>query len=164
VKVLQGVKWVVEGMALVVLISTSSTASEKTRFYVECYTSGSAAGDTSKEYAYRLRSQGFPEPVDNGININLDEKKILLSVESKRSGQEEYSKLYTDMPLVKRNEQPCENGKCQKVDYEPKDFKETLVVTYDKDNGGMSIKHAIAPGNLVEARGGCLFVALPTKD
>ncbi|MBD0346742.1 MAG: hypothetical protein ICV63_18335, partial [Coleofasciculus sp. Co-bin14] len=115
-------------------------------------------------YAYRLRAQGFPEYVKNGININLVEDKINLSVDSKQSGQEEYSKLYPDMPLMKRNEQPCESGKCQKVDYEPKNFEGTLVVTYDQDSGGMSIKHAIAPGNFVEARGGCLFVALPTKD
>lgn len=163
-KVLQAVNWVAGGISLVVLISASSTASGTPRFYVECYTSGSAHGDTSKQYAYRLKAQGFPERVENGININLDENKIVLSVESKLSGQEEYGKLYPDMPLVKRNEQPCENGKCQTVDYEPKNFQRMLVVTYDPDNGGMAIKHAIAPGNFVEARGGCLFVALPVKD
>lgn len=161
---LKGIKKVVGGMALVALISTSSTGAETPKFYVECYTSGAANGDTSKTYAYRLKAQGFPEYVKNGININLVEDKINLSVDSKQSGQEEYSKLYPDMPLVKRNEQPCENGKCQKIDYEPKNFEGTLLVTYDQDSGGMSIKHAIAPGNFVEARGGCLFVALPTKD
>lgn len=162
--VLQDIKWVVGGIALMTLITTSSMASGTSRFFVECYTSGAAKGDGSKEYAYRLRAQGFPESVANGININLDEKNIILSVESKQSGQEEYSKLYTDLPLVKRNEQPCEDGKCQKVDYEPKDFEGTLVVTYDKDNGGIAIRHAIAPETSVEARGGCLFVALPVKD
>lgn len=161
-QVLQGVKWIAKGMALVALMSTASKASGTTRFYVECYTSGSAKRDMSKEYAYRLKAQGFPEFVKNGININLDEDKIILSVDSKQSGQQEYSQLYPNLPLVKRSQQPCENGKCQKVDYEPKNFEGTLVVTYDKDNGGMVIKHTIAPGNFVEARGGCVFVALPS--
>ncbi|HEY9743652.1 MAG TPA: hypothetical protein V6C90_24460 [Coleofasciculaceae cyanobacterium] len=76
-KVIQGVKWITKGMALVALMSTASTASGTTRFYVECYTSGSAQADMSKEYAYRLKAQGVPEFVENGININLDEDKII---------------------------------------------------------------------------------------
>jgi hypothetical protein len=162
VKVIQGVKWITKGMALVALMSTASTASGTTRFYVECYTSGSAQADMSKEYAYRLKAQGVPEFVENGININLDEDKITLSVDSKQSGQQEYSQLYPNLPLMKRSQQPCEQEKCQKVDYEPKNFQGTLIVTYDKDNGGMSINHAIAPETSVEARGGCVFVALPS--
>lgn len=118
----------------------------------------------SKEYAYRMKAQGVPEFVENGININLDEDKIILSVDSKPSEQQEYSQLYPNLLLVKRSQQPCEQVKCQKVDYEPKDFEGTLVVTYDKDNGGMFIKHAIAPETSVEARGGCLFVALPPTN
>jgi hypothetical protein len=162
--------WITKSLALLALMSTSSTSAELPRFFVECHALGSAQGDTAKEYGYHMRAHGFPEVVKNGININLDEKNLVLSVDTKPSGQEEASPLYTNLPLVQRNEQPCQDGKCQKVDYEPKNFKGMLIVTYDKDNGGISVKHAIAfgaalwaiaPNQVVESRGGCLFVALP---
>ncbi len=160
-KVLQGLNWLARSLALLAVMSTSSTASELPRFFVECHASGSVQGNSAKEYGYHMRAHGFPEVVKNGININLDEKNLVLSVDTKQSGQEEASPLYTNLPLVPRNEQPCQDGRCQKVDYEPKDVQKTVIVTYDKDNGGISIKHAIAPNNVVESRGGCLFVAIP---
>jgi hypothetical protein len=160
-----GIQVLSTGMALVALMSASSTlAVGKTRFFVECHSFVSAGGNATGNYAYHLRSYGFAESVENGVDINLDEEKIVLSVESKQSGQEEYSKLYTDLPLVKAQEQPCQDGTCKQVDYEPKDFEGKLSVTYDKDNGSIQIKHAIAPGVSVQGRGGCLFVALPTRD
>lgn len=161
-KLVQGVQWVARNLVLVVAIATSSTASEAPRFFIECYASGSAPGDSSKVYGYRLRARGFSEVTKNGIDINLDENRILLSVETKQPEQQEASPLYTDLPLVQRNEQPCQDETCKKVDYEPKDLSGKLIVTYDKDRGGVSINHAIAPGIVVESKGGCLFVLIPS--
>jgi hypothetical protein len=39
-----------------------------------------------------------------------------------------------------------------------------VIVTYDKNTGGISVKQAIASETLVQACGGCLFVALPAKN
>ncbi len=153
--------WITKSVALLAVMSTSSTAAELPRFFIECHAAGSTHGDNAKEYGYHMRAHGFPEVLKNGININLDEKNLVLSVDIKRSGQEEASPLYTNLPLVARNEQPCQDGKCQKIDYEPKNFKGMLIVTYDKDNGGISVKHEVASNTVVESRGGCLFVALP---
>lgn len=162
--VLNGAQVLFIGMALVALMTPSSTAQRKTRFFVECHSFVPALGTIKKDYAYHMRSYGFPQPVENGVDINLDEDKIILSVETRQSGQEEYSKLYTDLPLVKAQQQPCKDGKCKQVNYEPKDFAGKLIVTYDKDNGSIQIEHAIAPETSLQGRGGCLFVAIPSKD
>lgn len=161
-KLVQGIQGVAKNLVLVVAIATASTASEAPQFFIECYASGSAPGDSSKVYGYHLRARGFSEFAENGIDINLDEKRILLSVDTKQPGQEEASPLYTDLPVVQRNEQPCKDETCKKVDYEPKDFSGKLIVTYDKDRGGVSIQHAIAPDTVVESKGGCLFVLIPS--
>ena len=162
--VLNGVQVLSIGMAVVALMTPSSTAQRKTRFFVECHSFIPARGTIKQDYAYHMRSYGFPEPVDNGVDINLDEDKIVLSVETRLSGQEEYSKLYTDLPLVKVQQQPCQEGKCKQVNYKPKDFAGKLIVTYDKDNGSIQLEHAIAPETSLKGRGGCLFVAIPSKD
>ncbi|MEW6498063.1 MAG: hypothetical protein AB1589_37010 [Cyanobacteriota bacterium] len=162
--VLQTVKWTASSLVFVTLMSSSATATGMPRFFVECHAADTAQNDTSQQYWYHLRAHGFAERVENGININLDEKKMVLSVDIKQPGQEGSTPLYTDLPLVQRKEQPCENEQCQKVDYEPKDFQQSLIVTYDKDKGGISVKHAIAPDKVVESRGGCMLVGLPSGD
>lgn len=162
--VLHGVQVLSIGMAVVALMTLSSTAQRKARFFVECHSFVAARATIKQDYAYHMRSYGFPETGDNGVDINLDEDKIVLSVETRPSGQEEYSKLYTDLPLMKAQQQPCTEGKCKQVNYEPKDFKGRLIVTYDKDNGSIQLEHAIAPETSLKGRGGCLFVAIPSKD
>lgn len=162
--VLNSVQVLSIGMAVVALMTPSSTAQRKARFFVECHSFVPAQGTIKQDYAYHMRSHGFPESGENGVDINLDEDKIILSVETRPSGQEEYSKLYTDLPLVKVQQQPCKDGKCKQVNYEPKDLAGKLIVTYDKDNGSIQIEHAIAPETSLKGRGGCLFVAIPSKD
>ena len=160
-------------MAVLALTSLSSTASETARFLVECHSIVTAEGNIPKDYAYHLRAWGYPEEVANGININLDEKNVILSVESKQSQEKEYSPLYPKLNLVMRSEQPCKDGKCQQVEYEPKDFAVKLIVKYDKEQGVITIKHAIAKRmpnessaseTVVQGRGGCQFVALPPQN
>lgn len=159
-KVLQGAKFLVVSMVIVALTSFSSTASQNSKFFVECHSFVAAKGNIPKDYAYHLRAFGYPEEVANGIDINLDEENVVLSVDSRQSQEEEYNALYSKLPLVMRSQQRCEDGKCKQVEYLPKNFAGTLVVTYDKDQGMMSIKHALTPETSVQARGGCLFVPL----
>lgn len=161
---IQCVKWIIRSLAWGAVITASSTAAQGIRFFVECHSSGSASNDSSQVYGYRLRAYGFPQRVQDSIHIQLDEQNLLLSVDSKQAGQEESNPLYTDMPLVKRAEQPCDNGQCQNVNYEPKDFQGTLIVTYDPDRGSISIKHEIEPNKVIASRGGCLFVGLPARN
>lgn len=163
-KVLKGSKLFTASIALVALSNLSSTASGTPRFFVECHSAGSVNGEVSQDYFYHMRAYGSPEKVENGIDINLDEEKMVLSVESRQTGEEKYSQLYPDMPLAIAKEQPCANGNCSSIDYEPKEFEGKLIVTYDKDKGAMLVKHAIAPETSVQARGGCLFVALPSRE
>jgi hypothetical protein len=162
-QILQSVKGLAGVLALVAQVNAPSRTLENVRFYVECYTSGSPPGNLGQDYAYRLKAQGFPERVQNGININLNQEKIVLSVDSKPTEQEEYSPLYPDLPLSRRSQQPCEQASCLQVDYEPQDFPQKLIVTYDPDKGAFSVQHAIAPDTVIEARGGCVFVALPSS-
>ncbi len=159
-KVAQGARFLAIGMAVVALSSLSSAASQTSKFFVECHSFVAAEGNISKDYAYHLRAFGYPEKVANGIDINLDQENVVLSVDSRQSQEEEYNALYSKLPLVMRSQQPCEDGKCKQVEYLPKNFAGTLVVTYDKDQGMMSIKHAFTPETSVQARGGCLFVPL----
>lgn len=164
VNIVQIVQWTAGSLVFVTLMSSASTATRIPRFFVECHAADTPQNDTAKQYWYHLRAHGVAERVENGININLDEKKMVLSVDTKQPGQEESTMLYQDLPLVQRKEQPCEKEQCQKVDYEPKDFQQSLIVTYDKDQGGISVKHAIAPNKVIESHGGCMFVGLPTRD
>lgn len=157
-KVAPRVKFLASAIAAVVT-SVSSRAAETPKFFVECH-SFVAARDISKDYAYHLKAFGYLEKVANGIDINLDEENIVLSVDSRQSKKEEYSPLYPKLPLMMRQQQPCEDGKCKQVEYEPKDFEGTLVVTYDQDKGVIFIKHVLTPETSVQGRGGCLFVPL----
>lgn len=141
----------------VVTLATLSAAVETSKFFVECHSFVAAEGDIPKDYAYHLKAFGYLEEVANGIDINLDEANIVLSVDSRVSDQE-YSALYPKLALVRHSQQRCENKKCKQVEYAPQDFEGTLVVTYDKDQGVMFIKHVLTPETLVQARGGCLFV------
>lgn len=59
-----------------------------------------------------------------------------------------------------RSQQRCEDKLCKLVEYLPQNFKGLLVVTYDKDQGVMFIKHVLTPETSVQARGGCVFVPL----
>lgn len=154
---------VASAMAVVGLTSLSSAASETSKFFVECHSLATAEGDILKDYAYHLRAVGYSEEVANGININLDEKNLVLSVESRQPKDKEYSPLYPKLTLVMRQKQPCQDGKCKQVEYEPKDFEGKLVVTYDQDQGIIFIKHTIMLGTVVQSRGGCEFVALPSQ-
>ena len=164
VNIVQIVQWTAGSLVFVTLMSSASTATRIPRFFVECHAADTPQNDTAKQYWYHLRAHGVAERVENGININLDEKKMVLSVDTKQPGQEESTMLYQDLPLVQRKEQPCEKEQCQKVDYEPKDFQQSLIVTYDKDQGGISVKHAIAPDKVIESHGGCMFVGLPSGE
>jgi hypothetical protein len=126
---------------------------------VECHAFATAKGDISKDYAYHLNAFGYPVEVTNGLDVNLDEKNIFLAVGSKQPKTETYTALYTNLPLVMSSRQPCAEGKCKQVKYEPKTFKGNLIVTYDKENGVMFIKQVLM-ATAVQARGGCLFVPL----
>lgn len=159
-RVAQGARFLAISMAVVALTSFSSAASQTSKFFVECHSFVAAEGNIPKEYAYHLRAFGYPEEVANGIDINLDEANIVLSVDSRQSKKEEYNALYSKLPLVMRSQQRCEDGKCRQVEYLPKNFAGTLVVTYDKDQGVMFIQHVLTPETSVQARGGCLFVPL----
>lgn len=172
-KVTSSIRFFAISIATMALTSLSSAASETSRFFVECHSFITAEGRIPQDYAYHLRAIGYSEEVTNGININLDDKNIELSVDSRKFQEKEYLPLYPKLTLVMRKEQPCQNSKCQQVEYEPEDFDGKLVVTYDKDKGIIFIKHAIAKrmpnGTLtgetvVQGRGGCQFVVLPAQN
>lgn len=151
-------------MAVVALSCLASAASETSKLFVECHSFATAGGNKQKDYAYHLRAFGYSEEVANGININLDEKNIALVVESRESKNKEYSPLYPKLTLVVRQKQPCQEGKCNQVEYAPQDFEGELVVTYDQDKGVIWIKHTITPETVVQSRGGCQFVAIPSQN
>ncbi len=160
-QVVRGVKFIIiSSLATVTLTTLSAATSETPKFLVECHAFVAAKGDIPKDYAYHLNAVGFPKEVTNGIDVNLDEKNIFLAVGSRQPKTEAYSALYTNLPLVMSSRQPCADGKCKQVEYEPKTFKGKLIVTYDKDNGVMFIKHVLTAATTVQARGGCLFVPL----
>jgi hypothetical protein len=138
--------------------ATLASAAESSKFYVECHAFVTAGNPILRDYAYHLRAFGYSKDVANGIDINLDEENIFLSVDSKQPREKEYSPLYPKLSLVMRHDRPCEKGKCEQVEYEPKDLQGQLLVTYDIDAGQMFVKHRLKPQILVQARGGCLFV------
>ncbi|MBV9388530.1 MAG: hypothetical protein JOZ78_19065 [Chroococcidiopsidaceae cyanobacterium CP_BM_ER_R8_30] len=161
---ISSVKFITKVMAAVALTTIAPAPSETAKFLVECHAFVSAKGNVSKEYAYSLNAFGYPVAVKDGIDVNLDEKNVFLSVESKQPNAKAYSTLYTELPLVRYSTSACVDEKCKQVVYEPKRFEGTIVVTYDKDSGIIYIKHVLAPATVVQAKGGCLFVPLqPNK-
>ncbi|MBV8887185.1 MAG: hypothetical protein JO235_24760 [Chroococcidiopsidaceae cyanobacterium CP_BM_RX_35] len=163
-KVTQSVKVITKITAVVALTTITPDPSKAAKFLVECHAFVSAKGDISREYAYQLSAFGYPVSVRNGIDVNLDEKNVFLSVESKQPNAKVYSLLYTKLPLAMRSMHACVDEKCEQVAYEPKRFKGRIVVIYDKDNGTMFVKHVLTPVNLVQAHGGCLFVPLQSNQ
>lgn len=163
-KILRGTKLLVISSLWLALLGSASTAAQTRKFFVECHSFTSVQGDIPQDYAYHLRAYGFPEVVENGIDIYLDEENIVLSVEKRQTGEQKYSPLYPNLPLVRSDEQPCLEEDCKQVAYEPKKFEGKLMVTYDQDEGVVEIQHRLTPETSAQASGGCLFVALPSKD
>ena len=159
----QGIKFFV-GSGTVLVLTSLASAAGTSKFLVECHAFAARKGNPPKDYAYHFRALGYPEAVATGIDINLDQKDVVLSVDSKLSKEQEYSALHSKLSMVLRSRQPCESGKCKQVEYEPIILPGKIVVTYDKDNGVMFIKHLATLKVAVRTSGGCLFVALPATD
>ncbi|MEC5030134.1 MAG: hypothetical protein SAL07_09485 [Oscillatoria sp. PMC 1051.18] len=126
------------------------------KFYVECHSFIPASEQIEQDYGYHLRAFGYGEPVENGVNINLDENNIFLSVDSKQPEQEKYLPLYEKIPLVKHSQES------NLIEYIPQDFAATLVVGYDIDVGAIFIEHQFEGEIIRRGKGGCLFVPLPS--
>ncbi|MGB7441196.1 MAG: hypothetical protein WA919_09025 [Coleofasciculaceae cyanobacterium] len=163
-KILKGTQLLINSLLWLVLLSPNSTAAQTRKFFVECHSFVSVQGDIPQDYAYHLRAYGFPQAVENGIDIYLDEENIVFSIEQRQASEQEYSPLYRNLTLVRSDQQPCLEGDCKQVGYEPQELEGKLIATYDQDEGVMQVKHVLTPETSVQASGGCLFVALPTRD
>ena len=161
---LKGIKLLANSLFWLILLSSTSKAAQTRRFFVECHSFASVQGEIAQDYAYHLRAYGFPQAVENGIDIYLDEENIVLSVENRQSGEQEYSPVYPNLPLVRSDKQSCLEEDCKQVAYEPQELEGKLIVTYDQDEGVIKVKHVLTPETSAQASGGCLFVALPTRD
>ncbi|MEC4983451.1 MAG: hypothetical protein SAJ37_20585 [Oscillatoria sp. PMC 1068.18] len=124
------------------------------KFYVECHAFIRASAEITQDYGYHLRGFGYGEPVENGINVNLDAENIFLLVERKQPEEEKYVPLYEKIPLVEHSQ----GSKI--VEYIPQNFLASIVVGYDIEVGVILIKHQLERDRQIQGKGGCLFVPL----
>ncbi|MDY6781260.1 MAG: hypothetical protein SW833_01670 [Cyanobacteriota bacterium] len=130
------------------------------RFFVECHCFISTPDEEPQEYGYHLRAIGRAENVPNGIEVTLDRDRLLLSVDRRAAGQQDYSPLLDSISPIPPSDSFCRTENCS-TEYQFQPPPAELVVTYNKERGTIQVQHQLDEQTLLQGQGGCAILALP---